>query len=239
MNTSVVHFNPRRYGMNKYLAVLEDRSGRWTSGSGIQAYVFEAEDDKTAVIVTASCLIGRSDYGIQCLGRITGGLQVQKVRVPDKVRDSNIAELSDKRKQEIGFCRLSVGQAMISQLQLFDSEARKDRLALIKRCEKKEKRDRAKVAVMPLPKVGDDIYIESELFCDHDDDDVEGGLARVNAVSSEMIGSTQVHFISVQEVPGNFNWEQDLALMQAKLKKEFGKNRACSRSDERTNFNEP
>lgn len=225
--------------MNKYLAVVGDHRGQWTSGDLTQAYVFEVDDDKVAVRIVASYLNGRNGYALELLGRITGGLQVQKIRVPDKVQDSDIAELSHERQQEIGFEHLFIGESMISQLQPFDSEVRKDRLAAIKKREKKDKTDRAKVAAMPLPKVGDDIYIPSALHLSRGRDDVVGGLARVKSVSKQMSGGEQVHFISVKEIHGGFNWEQHLALMQAELKNEFGKNRAYPDPDDRPEFNEP
>lgn len=225
--------------MNKYLAVLGDRSGRWTSGSLTQAYVFEADDDKAAVIVVASYLNGRNGYAIEFLGRITGGLQIQKVQVPNSVQDSDVTELSYQRQQEIGFYQLFIGESMISQLQPFDPKVKKDRLAAIKKHERKDKTDRAKVAAMPLPKVGDDIYVPSALHLSRGRDDVVGGLARVKSVSRHMSGGEQVHFISVNEIPCDFNWEQHLALMQAELKREFGKNRAYPDPDDNPEFNEP
>ncbi len=188
----------------------------------------------------ASYLNGRNGYALELLGRITIGLQVQKVQVPDKVRDSDIAELSHQRQQEIGFDHLFIGESMISQLQPFDPEAKKDRLTAIKKCERKDKADRAKVAAMPLPKVGNDIYVPSALHLSRGRDDVVvGGLARVKPVSKQMSGGEQVHFISVKEIPGGFNWEQHLALMQDELKKEFGKNRAYPDPDDCPEFNEP
>lgn len=225
--------------MNKYLAVVGDHRGQWTSGDLTQAYVFEADDDKAAVKVMTSYLNGRNGYALELLGRITSGLQVQKVLVPDKVRDSDITELSHERQREIGFDHLFIGESMISQLQPFDPEARKDRLAAIKKREEKDKTDRAKVAAIPLPKVGDDIYVSSALHLSRGHDDVVGGLARVKSVSKQISGGEQVHFISVKEIPGGFNWEQHLALMQAELKKKFGKNRAYLDPDDRPEFNEP
>lgn len=224
--------------MNRYLAMLGDRSGRWTSGSLTQACVFEADDDKAAMIIIASYLKGKNSYAIEFLGRITGGLQVQKVHVADKVRDSDIVELLHERQQEIGFDHLFIGESMVSQLQPFDPEVKKERLAAIRKHEKKEKSDRAKVEAMPLPKAGDDIYVPSAFHLSHGRDDVVGGLARVKSVSRQMIGGERVHFIFVKEIPGGFSWEH-LALMQAKLEKEFGKSRAYPDPDNRPEFNEP
>lgn len=80
-----------------------------------------------------------------------------------------------------------------------------------------------------LPKIGDDIYIPSQFYLSHGVDDLVGGLARVSKI--EPIASTGPnkgkHFVSVAEVPGTaWNWEGYLAIMQPKLKKEFGSKRA-------------
>lgn len=222
--------------MNKYLAVAGDHSDRWTSGDLTRAYVFEADDDKAAVKITSSYFNDRNVFVLEFLGRITGGLQIQKVQVSDKVLDSDITEL---RPQDIDFNQLLIGESMISQLQPFDPKIRKDRLTAIKKRKKKDETDRVKVVAMPLPKVGDDIYVPSALHLSRGHDDVVGGLARVKSVSKRMSGGEQVHFISLKEISGDFNWEQYLALMQAELKKEFGKNRAYPDPDDRLEFNEP
>ena len=224
--------------MNKYLAFLGNRGGGWTSGPLTHAYVFEADDDKVAMKVMASYLNDRNNCAIEFLGRITGGLQVQKVRIPDTIRGSAITKLSHKRQWEIGFDHLFIGESMIAQLQPFDPEVKQDRLMAIKKYEKKDKADKAKVSAMPLPKVGDDIYVPSALHLSRGRDDVMGGLAKVTSVSKDMSGGEQVHFISVKEIPSGFNWEQYLALMQDDLKKEFGKNRARPDPDDRPEFNE-
>lgn len=113
-----------------------------------------------------------------------------------------------------------------------------NRLGTIRKREKKDKTDGVKVAAMPLPKVGDDIYVPTHLYLSHGCDDVVGGLAKVKSVSGGISGGEQVHFISVVEIFGDFNWEHYLALMQDELKKEFDNNRAYPKPDDRSEFNE-
>ena len=77
---------------------------------------------------------------------------------------------------------------------------------------------------MPLPKVGDDIYVPTSYMNDGIVD-VVGGLAKVKSVSEGIIAGKLVHYVSVREIPGFFNWESYLALMQDELKEKFGNNR--------------
>lgn len=102
---------------------------------------------------------------------------------------------------------------------------------------KREKPVMAKVKVTQPPKVGDDIYVPTALHLSRGSDDVMGGLAKVVSVGVEMSGGEQVHFVSVEEVPGFFNWEQGLASKQKELKKRFGKNRAHPDPDDHPSAN--
>lgn len=74
---------------------------------------------------------------------------------------------------------------------------------------------------MKIPKVGQDIYVETRWYIDRGEDDTEGGLAEVTKIEHKH-GS---HFIYVKEVPNNYNWEL-LAPKQDELRKEYGKKRA-------------
>ncbi len=226
--------------MNRYLTVIMDERGQWTADDLTQAYVFEAHNDKDAWKIMASYMNGKNGFVSEFLARITGGLQVKMVqRVPDNVKDLDITEFSHEYQQEINFEHLFPGLSMIPQLQPFDPEVRKNRLEAIKKCEKKDHTDTVKTMAMPLPKRGEDIYIPSAMYLDRGHDDVVGGLAKVESVFEEMSGGKQVHFISVKEVPGNFNWEQHIAVMQDEYKKGFGKNRAYPDPDDRPQFNKP
>ncbi len=92
-------------------------------------------------------------------------------------------------------------------------------------------------AMVPVPKIGSDIYVPTSLYMDHGRDDVVGGLAKVTSVKPGISGGKTVSFVTVAEIPDSFNWEQYLAPMQDKLKKEFGANRARPDPDNRQQFN--
>lgn len=89
-----------------------------------------------------------------------------------------------------------------------------------------------------LPKVGDDIYVPSAFFLSHGSDDQVGGLAKVERVRVST-HNPEIHFISVKEVNGDYNWEQYLAPQQEELKERFGTSRAYPDPDDRPEFNNP
>jgi hypothetical protein len=77
------------------------------------------------------------------------------------------------------------------------------------------------------PKVGQKIYVPSELHISRGSDDVAGGIATITKVSKGMSGGKMFDFIEVKEVPGtSYNWEQFLSKEQEKLKKQYGKQKA-------------
>lgn len=224
--------------MDRYFAVVDDRRGEWTSGPTTEVYTFEVEDDQFAKRVMASYLKRRTGWGLLFLSRITSGIKVEEIEISDDLEIDTI-ELSQENLQDLDFASVFVGQRMLSQLQAFDPEVRTRRLEAIEERRKKDEEDRARVAAMPLPKVGEDVYVPSALHLSHGCDDVVGGLARVKSVSTGVSRGEQAHFISVIEIPGGFNWEHHLALQQDKLKREFGENRAYPNPDYRPEFNEP
>ena len=118
-------------------------------------------------------------------------------------------------------------------------DEKNDRMTAINKIKKKDRANKAKVKAMTLPKIGDEIYVPTALHLSRGRDDVVGGLATVTKISKSMSGGEQVHFISVKEIPGGFNWEQSLALKQDELKDRFGNNRAYPDPDNDPNFNEP
>lgn len=64
------------------------------------------------------------------------------------------------------------------------------------------------------PKVGDIIYVPTQMYIDRGEDDVQGGRARVTKVKGT--------FVTTREHPGNsYNWEC-LVHEQEKLEKEYG-----------------
>lgn len=89
----------------------------------------------------------------------------------------------------------------------------------------------------PVPMVGDDIYVETNLYLSHGSDDFIGGLGRVSKVKEGISGGRGTHYVSVEERPGySFNWAY-LAEKQDTLKREFGNNRSYKDPDDREEFN--
>ena len=69
---------------------------------------------------------------------------------------------------------------------------------------------------MPLPKIGDEIYVDTSMVND-------GGLGRV----TEIEPNEGVHMIHIEEVVGvAFLWEGNLEILQDELRNEFGSIRA-------------
>lgn len=85
-----------------------------------------------------------------------------------------------------------------------------------------------------IPKVGDQIYIDTSLYVTHGIDDFIGGLCEVEYVKIDENGV----FIAVKEEPGAFYDWKYLSLEQGRLKKQFGKKRGYQKPDFRQEFNE-
>lgn len=91
---------------------------------------------------------------------------------------------------------------------------------------------------MEVPKPGDVIYVDTELYLSHGVDDFRGGKATVSQVKDETLGGLGGPFVEVAENPGSFyNWEY-LAEKQAELAAKFGDARAHPIPDYRPEFNE-
>jgi hypothetical protein len=76
-----------------------------------------------------------------------------------------------------------------------------------------------------VPEVGDYIYVPGELYIDHGEDDVAGGLSVVVKVKkSTSGGDPNTPFIEVAQTSGSRNWRDWLFEQQADLMKEYGKN---------------
>jgi signal peptidase II len=89
-----------------------------------------------------------------------------------------------------------------------------------------------------VPKPGDVIYVDTELYLSHGVDDFRGGKATVSQVKDETLAGRAVPFVEVAENPGSFyNWEH-LAAKQPALAAEFGEARAHPIPDHRPEFNE-
>lgn len=92
--------------------------------------------------------------------------------------------------------------------------------------------------VPPVPKVGQEIYVNTHLFLSHGEDDVLGGRATVIEVLKEQRGDRVVHEVKVKEHPGyTYYWEHNLAECQEDLKKKFDDQRAKPIPDHREEFN--
>lgn len=92
---------------------------------------------------------------------------------------------------------------------------------------------------LPLvPKVGQEIYVPTELYMSHGKDDIHGGLAKVVKVIPEMHGDRKVHGIQVEELPGKtYFWENYLAENQEKWRQQYGEQRAMPDPDDLPEFN--
>jgi hypothetical protein len=86
---------------------------------------------------------------------------------------------------------------------------------------------------LSVPKVGDQIYVDTSLYVTHGADDFIGGLCEVASVEKE--GNTV--WISVKEDPETFYRWEDLNKIQEQLKSEFGNKRGYKRPDYRPEFN--
>lgn len=89
-----------------------------------------------------------------------------------------------------------------------------------------------------VPKPGDVIYVDTDLFLSHGVDDFRGGKATVVAVTGGRSQGRNVPFIEVEQNPGcRYNWEL-LAARQDALAAEFGDRWAHADPDHRAEFNE-
>lgn len=84
-----------------------------------------------------------------------------------------------------------------------------------------------------LPEVGDEIYVDTEVYISHGRDDFIGGRAKVTSVRRESYGCV----ITIEERPNcEYSWA-GLAEKQAELKKKFGDQRAYEDPDYDPEFN--
>lgn len=85
--------------------------------------------------------------------------------------------------------------------------------------------------VKPLPKVGDDIYVDTIGYLGHGVGDFQGGLCKVIEVEEGISGGEETHYITVDERPNtSYNWEL-LCLKQDELKEQFGDKRGYADPD--------
>lgn len=84
-----------------------------------------------------------------------------------------------------------------------------------------------------IPKAGDIVYMQTELYLSHGEDDIIGGKVEVQRVFEDG-GCTWVVFTPFPD--SQYNWSQ-LESIQEKLKEEFGDEWARSKPDTRPEFN--
>lgn len=85
---------------------------------------------------------------------------------------------------------------------------------------------KSKLPQGPKPKVGDTIYIRTSMSFSHPWDDVSGGKAIISAVTQSISAGEPTWFISCEGIEGHsYNYTM-LLEEQAKLKKEYGKQKA-------------
>ena len=89
-----------------------------------------------------------------------------------------------------------------------------------------------------VPKVGNVIYLNTQLHLSHGIDDFRGGKATVTKVFMDVSGGKPTPFIETAEDPGaRYNWEI-LAEAQAQLAAKFGDSWAHPDPDYRPEFND-
>ena len=89
-----------------------------------------------------------------------------------------------------------------------------------------------------IPKVGDVIYVPTDLYLSHGVDDFRGGKARVVEVVEEVSAGLKTPFIRVGErLDTLYNWSY-LSRQQEELRDEFGDQEAHPDPDYRPEFNE-
>jgi hypothetical protein len=82
------------------------------------------------------------------------------------------------------------------------------------------------------PKVGDQIYLDSEFYLTHGEDDFIGGLCTIIYVR----GDGPSFWIEIEENRGTFTWRYDKE-EQESLKRKFGTSRGYRKPDYRDEFN--
>jgi hypothetical protein len=86
-----------------------------------------------------------------------------------------------------------------------------------------------------MPKIGDPIYIPSELYVSHGVDDLRGGLTEIATV--EPLGDGSYWITTKFDTASQYNWSS-LKVQQAELAKEFGQAPPQNTPDYRPEFND-
>lgn len=92
--------------------------------------------------------------------------------------------------------------------------------------------------VTPELRVGDVVYVDTELYLSHGRDDFRGGLGEVVEFAPDISAGKPVPFVRVAQEPDTWHNWLELASAQKKLRAEFGKSWAHPDPDFRPEFNE-
>lgn len=94
------------------------------------------------------------------------------------------------------------------------------------------------ISNLPVPKVGELIYIPSAIFLGHGRDDRVGGRDYVSGVKLGISAGAPAYFVETRSFPGLWhNWEF-LSQKQKSLKDRFGQDFAYPDPDLRPEFND-
>jgi hypothetical protein len=91
---------------------------------------------------------------------------------------------------------------------------------------------------VPELRIGDIIYLDTDLYVSHGVDDFRGGLAEVAAFGMDMSAGKPTPFVKVVQLVDTWHNWQLLAEQQRKLRAKFGKNWSHPDPDFRPEFNE-
>lgn len=84
-----------------------------------------------------------------------------------------------------------------------------------------------------IPKIDDEIYIDTSIYVTHGEDDFIGGICTITYVEETR---PQHYWIEIAEDRGRFSWKYDKE-EQEQLKAKFGASRGHRRPDFREEFN--
>lgn len=81
---------------------------------------------------------------------------------------------------------------------------------------------------IPMPRIGQDVYISTSLYIDHGEDDVQGGLAKISKIEYNpgCPQPTNRVMVSVVEVPGTSYNYSSIMREADKRREEYGDRRA-------------
>lgn len=90
---------------------------------------------------------------------------------------------------------------------------------------------------MEKPKVGQEIYVGSQMYMSHGEDDFAGGKATIDSVKEVVNGGKPDYCVTIKERPGHGYYWRHLESQQAEYAKRFGDRVAHSDPDTRPEFN--